>query len=156
MMRLFVPCATPLIGRGYMDTASSNPQPGVFYYECSSASGPRVLQTINEQETNGRATESFARTVVDTLDLRSFENQFPDIDPWFEIPSPGPSGSRAFKRQLRTIENASAWQIEVFTVQGRHVVGVVLDFPQDRHGQLNYTPAHAGEILTALLARVPS
>jgi hypothetical protein len=57
---------------------------------------------------------------------------------------------------VKTVEDASAWQIEVFSVQGRYIVGVVLDFPQPRDGQLHYTPAHAGEILTALLARVPS
>ncbi len=153
MLGMFLPCATPVIGRGARDSESSNPQPGMYHYGCDASDGPRVLQMLNEQATNALATRFFDRAVADTLDPRSPDNQLPDIDPWFEIPSSGPAGSRSFKRQLRTLDGS--WQLEVFTVQGRYVVGVVLAYPLPSDGQLNYTPAHAAEILTALLARIP-
>jgi hypothetical protein len=154
MLGMFVPCAAPIIGRDARDSESSSPQPGMYHYGCDAPDGPRVLQTLHELTTNGLATRSFDRTVAETLDPRSGDNQLPDIDPWFEIPSPGPAGSRSFKRLLRTLDGSL--QLEVFTVQGRYVAGVVLNYPQSNDGLVNYTPAHASEILTALLARIPS
>ena len=138
---LVVPCSD--LGQRYYETGSSNDLPGQLLYSCNSPLYPRLTQEVDDNGTAAQARSRFTSAIA---------NIYTATDGWYEVASPGPAGSRAFKRSRGGGLNT---QIAMLTTKWQYYVDLLLTYAPGDDGYPGFTPQWAATVLNRLLARIP-